>query len=330
MWRIGMLAGTGTGRKRILPALRDSRLCRVTVVHGRDPERLSEIRRGDKAIRLVTDAAEFAELSDLFDMVYVGSPPFLRPRHIALAAKLGKPVLCEKPLATTPDQLADVLAAVTAADVPFAVAHHVRHQPAVADIKQIIDGGSLGAIRDAHLQWDFMMDLKGHNAAWKLQPSLAGSSSMYDSGVHALDLAVLLFGTPRAVCAIGQRRRTSEFMDSVAATLDYDTHTVTVTTSQAADSQANDLVVTGTEGVLRAPSLLSEKSLETLLIHRGQHHERRDYPATNLYRAMVEDFCRSIDGVPMVGTTIPHAVATSHILFAIEEAITTGRTVRMG
>lgn len=328
--RIGMLAGTGTGRKRILPGLRDSRLCRVTVVQGRDPERLSEIRRDDKTIRLVTDTAEFAGLSDLFDLVYVGSPPFLRPPHIALAAKLGKPILCEKPLATTPDQLADVLAAVAAADVPFAVAHHVRHQPAMADIKQMIDGGSLGAIRDVHLQWDFMMDLKGPNAAWKLKPSLAGSSSMYDSGVHALDLAVLLFGTPRAVCAIGQRRRTSELMDSVAATLDYDTHTVTVTTSQAADSQANDLVVTGTEGVLRAPSLLSEKSLETLLIHRGQHHERREYRATNLYRAMVEDFCRSIEGAPMVGTTIPHAVATSHILFAIEQAISTGRTVQMG
>lgn len=325
-----MLGGTGTGRKRILPAVRDSPLCQVTAVYGRDPARLGEIRRSDAAIRLTTDPAKFAGLHDHFDVVYIGSPPFLRRPHIALATRLGKPILCEKPLATTRDQLAEVLATVAVAGVPFALAHHLRHQPAVAEIKELIDGRALGVVRDAHLQWDFLMDLEAPNAAWKLKPSLAGSSSMYDSGVHAIDLAVLLFGSPRAVSAVGQRRRTSELVDSVAATLDYGTHLVTVTTSQAASPDANDLVITGTDGAVRAPSLLGERPLRTLFLTRGQHRERRDYSATNLYQAMVEDFCRSLDGGATVGTTLPEAAASSEILFAIEAAVAAGRTVPIG
>jgi predicted dehydrogenase len=329
MWRMGMLAGTGTGRKRIMPALRGSDRCRVTVVQGRDPARLNEIERSDAAVRLVADTGAFVARSELYDVVYIGSPPFLRSEHIAVAAKLAKPILSEKPLATTHTQLAEIQAMVTAAGVPLCVAHHVRHQPAVTEIKQLIDGGVLGSVRDVRLQWDFTMDLHGHNAAWKLQPALAGSSSMFDSGVHAVDLAVHLFGAPGRVSAVGQRRRTPEFMDSVTAILDYGTHAVTVATSQAADPHANDLVVTGSEGSLHAPSLLGEVSAAALLLTRGRHTEERRYPAVNLYRAMVHDFCGWLEGAPSAGTTMSDAVATSNVLFAIEAAIASGRTVQV-
>ncbi|MFG1675419.1 Gfo/Idh/MocA family protein [Micromonospora sp. NPDC049282] len=324
-----MLAGTGTGRKRLLPALRESTMCRVTVVQGRDPGRLREVARQDASIRLVTDPVEFIRSRDLFDVVYLASPPFLRGEHLALAAAAGKPVLCEKPLAISEAHLTEVCRVVAEAGMPFGVAHHLRHQPAVTDLAELLRDGSLGALQDSHLRWNFVMDLAAPNASWKVRPHLAGSSSMWDSGVHALDLVVLLFGVPRAVCAVGQRRRTPELVDAVTAILDFGTHTVTVTTSQAGVGGGNDLVVTGSTAVVRAPGMLGERSLRTLLVEGGPRGGRRDYPATDLYRAMVEDFCRWLQGAPAVGTTMSEAVTTSRLLLAIEESVARGRTIEL-
>ncbi|MGW4741056.1 Gfo/Idh/MocA family protein [Nocardia xishanensis] len=321
-----MLGGTGTGRKRILPACLGSRRCRVTVVQGRDPERLAEVTAAG-GIRPTTDIEEFAALHDEYDLVYIGSPPFLRVPHIALAARLRKPILCEKPLAVDPDQLEEITATVIRAGVPLAVAHQVRHQPAIAEIVRILDEGSIGTLRDAHLQWNFPMNTKAPNAVWKLDPDHAGSSSMFDSGVHLVDLALLLFGSPRAVCALGQHRMNSRHIDSVTAVLDYLTHTVTVTTSQVSSSAANDLVVTGTNGLLLAPSIFGEQPLTELWLRWAGGATTRRFPASNLYRAMVEDFCGRLDGATAVGTGMSDAVATSKVLFAIEAAIADRRIV---
>jgi len=324
MWRIGMLAGTGTGRKRILPALRGSDLCRVTVVQGRDPDRLAEVRRTDAGVRLTTSRREFAGLSQLYDVVYIGSPPFRHPDDVAFATGLGKPVICEKPLATNHHQVQAIARTVQAAGVPFTVAHQLRHQQATVDIERIVRDGTLGPVCGSHLQWAFQMDVTAPNAAWKLNPDLAGSSSMFDSGVHAVDLAILLFGTPRAVNAFGHRRRSGDVVDSVTAMLDYGTFGVTVAASTTASTHANDLVVTCSDGVLYAPSMLGENSTPTLHIRRRDDAERRDYASTNLYQAEVENFCRLLAGGPAVGTTLADAVAASNVLFAIEEAVASG------
>lgn len=318
-WRIGALAGTGTGRKRILPALRDSPLCAITVVQGRDPGRLAEFTRADPAIHAVTDADAFAALADAFDVVYVGSPPYLHREHIELAAGLGKPILCEKPLALTAADAEAIERIVADAGVRLAVAHQVRHQQVVDDLLALVAGGELGEVRDSHLQWDFLMDMSAPNAAWKLDPALGGASCMWDCGVHALDLAVLLFGAPRAVAAVGQRRRTERVMDAVTAVLDYGTHLVTIAASQSAAPHANDLTITGTGATVRVAGLLGERPARQLRL--DPRDEVRTYPAGNLYRSMVEDFCRSLDGAPQRGTTLPQAVATTAVLRAIDRAV---------
>jgi predicted dehydrogenase len=321
-----MLAGTGTGRKRILPGLRASELCRVTVLHGRDRGRLEEVRRTDRGVRLTTDRAEFAQLADLYDLVYIGSPPFLHLADITLAAGLGKPILCEKPLVTSTEQLAAVVDVVQASAVPFMLAHQVRHQPAVAQIKRLISSNALGSVCAAHLQWMFIMSLTAPNAVWKRDPSLAGTSAVFDSGVHAVDLAVHLFGTPRRVCATGHRRLAGEVIDSVTTILDYEAFAATITTSQAGSPDANGLTITCADGVIAAPALLGERSTQTLHMTYQGDTRQHQYPPVNLYRAEVENFCRQLTDGPIVGTTLADAVAASRIMFAIEESMASGQT----
>ena len=331
MWRIGMLGGTGTGRKRILPALRDSQTCQVTVVEGRSHSRLAEIRNGDSTVRLVSGTAEFEQLADLFDVVYIGSPPFLRTRHVAIATRLGKPILCEKPLATNRQQAMEVAELVRAAGVPFMLAHQVRHQSAVADIKAAVDAGTWGSVRGAHLQWTFRMDRQAPNAVWKARPELAGSSSMFDSGVHAVDLATYWFGAPRAVYATGGASLgEAVVLETVTAVLEYDGFAATVLTSQDAVSHDNGVSITFANAAVRAPGLLGEQPARMIELISGLGHERREYPAGNLYRAEVEDFCASNGGGWTNGATLADAEVTTEVLFAIEDAVASGRRTLVG
>jgi predicted dehydrogenase len=327
MWRIGILSGTGTARKRTIPALQGSELCRVSVVHGRDGDRLQQVAELDARIRLTSSEREFAELRDEYDVIYVASPPFLHRAHLVLAAQLGKPVICEKPLVARREDLGAVLDLIEAHAMPLMVAHHVRHQPAVTDIIELLRSRRFGAPVAATLQWCFRMDHRAPNAGWKLDPTLGGSNAMFDSGVHAIDLAVLLFGTPARVGAVAHKVRGKDVWDSVLALLDYPGLAVTVLASQSAVSDGNGLRITFERCLLRADGLLGEQALRAIDIVGEAGQERLRYEPVNLYRAEVEDFCRSLEGSTTIGTSAADAAAASRVLFAVEDAVRTARLV---
>jgi predicted dehydrogenase len=325
--RIGALSSTGTVRKRIVPALLRSDISRVTVAHGRSDARLAELLGEDPSIHLARSEDEFLGLRDHYDIVYIGSPPFLHQRHIELALSLGLPVICEKPLVADLEHLEPVVALVKASRLPFMVAHHVRHQRAIDDIVAILASGRLGSPRSARLQWCFMMDHASRNSRWKLQPDLGGSSVMFDAGVHAIDLALVLFGPPKAVTAFGRHVRTSAVYDAVVTVLRYPQLVVTVVASQSHPAASNDLTVECDSGSLHARGLFSEASVRTVDLVQGSHRAELKYEPVDLYRAEVENFCCSLTDCRPVGTTLSDAAVAARILMAAEESISRGREI---
>lgn len=115
---------------------------------------------------------------------------------IALAAaRAGKAILCEKPLANTADEAEQMLAAAEAAGVPHMLCHNYRRAPAVTLAKRLIDEGRLGRIhhyRGTYLQ-DWIVD-PDFPRVWRLEKAKAGSGALGDIGSHSLDLARYLVG----------------------------------------------------------------------------------------------------------------------------------------
>src|SRR5581483_75595 len=96
------------------------------------------------------------------------------------AAEAGKHVLCEKPLARTPDEARQMLEAVQRAGVVHMVAFNYRRTPA----------GALGRVltfRGTYLQ-DWSAD-PDSPLSWRFQRSVAGSGALGDIGTHVLDIA---------------------------------------------------------------------------------------------------------------------------------------------
>jgi predicted dehydrogenase len=329
VWRIGVLSGTGTALKRIIPALVGSDVCRVTVVHGRNVARLRDVLELDSTIRVVGSEAEFAELRARYDIVYIASPPFLHGSHIGLAAGLGLPIICEKPLVTDYRELRSTVRLVEDAGVPFMLGHHVRHQRAVADLVDLVRTERLGRPISASLQWCFMMDQSARNARWKSQPHLGGPNAMWDAGVHAIDLAILLFGLPDRVSAVGHHVRSTAVFDSAVALLDYSGYPVTVVASQSGHPRQNDLRITFSSAAIHAPALLGETSAREIELLEGSRKTQLTYEPVDLYRAEVENFCRSLDASVTAGTTIHEAAAATSVLAVAEESMRTGQMLRV-
>jgi predicted dehydrogenase len=119
------------------------------------------------------------------------------------AAKAGKAILCEKPLARTLDEAQRMVVAVRKARVVNMVCHNYRRIPAIALAKQMIERGELGErlfhFRARYAQ-DWIVDPK-FPLVWRLQSGIAGSGALGDIFSHIVDLGRHLVGEFREVCA---------------------------------------------------------------------------------------------------------------------------------
>lgn len=170
----------------------------------------------------VTDYREMLADPEI-DVVDISTPGSSHCEIAVAAAKAGKIVFCEKPIANTLAEAEQMAAAMEASGKASLVFHNYRGAPAVAMIKAMIDRGDLGDIyhfRGTYLQ-DWIMDPE-FPLVWRLQKATAGSGSHGDLGAHVIDLARHLVGDFDEVCGmmhtfIKQRPLVGEIDDRMGA-----------------------------------------------------------------------------------------------------------------
>jgi predicted dehydrogenase len=141
------------------------------------------------------------------DLVDICLPNNLHKEVAIAAAKAGKMIICEKPLARDGKEAAPMVKAVEKAGVPNLVSFNYRRIPAVTLAKQLIDQGKLGKIfhyRAKFLQdWTISKDLpQGGDALWRLDVKAAGSGVTGDLLAHCIDTALWLNGSISTVNAM--------------------------------------------------------------------------------------------------------------------------------
>jgi predicted dehydrogenase len=136
------------------------------------------------------------------DVVDICTPNDTHCEIAIAAAKAGKAILCEKPMARNVAEAERMVAAVKKARVVNMVCHNYRRIPAIALAKQMLDGGEIGErifhCRARYAQ-DWIIDPK-FPLTWRLQSSVAGSGALGDIFSHIVDLARHLVGEFSEVC----------------------------------------------------------------------------------------------------------------------------------
>jgi len=144
---------------------------------------------------------------DDIDLVDICLPNNLHADVAIAAAKAGKMILCEKPLARDGREAEGMVKAIQKAGVPNFVSFNYRRIPAVTLAKKLIDEGRLGKVfhyRAKFLQdWTISKDVpQGGDALWRLDVKAAGSGVTGDLLAHCIDTALWLNGSIESVTAM--------------------------------------------------------------------------------------------------------------------------------
>jgi predicted dehydrogenase len=189
---------------------------------GREREALEEARARLGWAEATTDWREQVA-DDRVGLFVNGGPNAFHAEPTIAAARAGKHVLCEKPLALSAGEAHTMWRAAEDAGVVHATGFNYRFVPAVRLARELVQSGELGEIvhfRARYLQswgWDAPPD------DWHFDPSVAGTGALGDLGAHSIDLARHLVGEIRSVSAMVRTfvpgRRVD---DSFVATVEFD------------------------------------------------------------------------------------------------------------
>jgi predicted dehydrogenase len=200
----GIVGFGWVARDFVAPAIRDAGHRLVAVC---DPEPAA--RAAAERLGAQTYADLDALCADLaVEAVYVATPNHLHRAGVEAAARAGRAVLCEKPMATTLPDAEAMVAAVERAGILYGTAFDQRHHPAHRAIRAALVEGAVGtitAIRIVYACW--LGPDWGAGDNWRIDAAKAGGGALMDLAPHGLDLAAFLVGSPiEAVAALTQTR----------------------------------------------------------------------------------------------------------------------------
>jgi len=185
----GMIAELGH-----LPALANTQGIDLYAVYDVSFARAVEMQKRFHVEHAYPTEQEFWE-SDI-DAVVICTPAPLHKEHVLSAAKYGKHVLCEKPLATNAADIVVMDRAMQVAKRMLFVGFTYRFSPSALDIYRLVREGAIGDVRSLRLVYLWNLHGKWNwNSQGKLIPSplrvgrMIEGGPMVDCGVHQIDLA---------------------------------------------------------------------------------------------------------------------------------------------
>jgi 1,5-anhydro-D-fructose reductase (1,5-anhydro-D-mannitol-forming) len=274
------------------------------------------------------------------EVVYVATPHNLHREHVMKAARAGKHVLCEKPLALTTNDSEDMVNSCRYAGVHLGVCFQNRYHPVHVEMRRLIQAGAVGDL--IHVRSQYSRLLPGSWTGWRANPSLTGVPSLVGMGtltglaIHALD--VVRYITGEEGCEFGA------MMDRAATegTAENDVAILvrmsgggfaTVHASRRSPRANNDVVVDGSKarvGGLGTVGTLLEGSLEFVT---DAEIRRTDYadpdPQTGLYSLAIEDFSRCVSQGATPVATGEDGLIMTRWLEAIVRSAQQGQTVSL-
>ena len=138
-----------------------------------------------------------AAASPEVDAMYLCTPHHLHREHALMAAKAGKHILVEKPIARNLEESEEMVAQARRAGVTLMVAENYRFMPAVRRAKELIEEGAIGSLRSIQLQEEAHFQPR----QWRTDQELNGGGVLIDGGIHKMDILVYLTGMPEQVFA---------------------------------------------------------------------------------------------------------------------------------
>ena len=280
------------------PALKVTKHCRLAGVVTGDPAKgrrwAKEYGFPEKNVYSYDTMHQMADNPDI-DIVYVVTPNSMHAEHTIAAAKAGKHVICEKPMAINVAECDAMIAACRDAGKKLSIGYRLHFDPYHRELMQLAKDPSFGPFKKMKGGFAFVMGRK----VWRAERKLAGGGPLMDLGIYVVQNACMAAGglttgggplvAPVAVTAReGEKTKPEMFTDveqSISWTLEFaDGSTAEGRTSYA--DQYNEFRNDAEHGWFEAHSAFSYSGIHART-SRGELHFN---PPVNQQALQMDDF----------------------------------------
>jgi predicted dehydrogenase len=189
------LVGLGSlSEHQIAPALTKTKFCKLTgLVSGHPDKAKAWAQKYGLPESNIYDYQNFDRIKDNpdIDIVYVVLPNSMHAEYTIRAAKAGKHVLCEKPMAISVKECDAMIAACKAAQRQLAIGYRLHFEPYNLEMVRMAREKTYGAVKVIEAAAGFPI---GDPSQWRLNKALAGGGSLMDIGIYALQAARYIAG----------------------------------------------------------------------------------------------------------------------------------------
>lgn len=182
--RYGIIGFGGFAERAIMPAIKASENSELVAIQKRSID-MARWKAEEHGIPFYFDSVEKLVSSDSVDAVFIVSSNAQHHFDTLTAAKAGKHVLVEKPMAVNVSQAEEMINACKKAGVKFMVGHMLRFSPLVLRMKEIVQSGMIGDL--SYIQSHFIYDVNQSQRSWVLNKNEAGGGPLFDIAIHCLD-----------------------------------------------------------------------------------------------------------------------------------------------
>ncbi len=217
------LCGLGNySRGQLGPALKLTQHCQLTGVITGSKEKGVQWAKDygfpEKNIYHYDTMQQLADNPDI-DIVYVVTPNALHAPHTIAAAKAGKHVICEKPMAMNAAECDTMIAACKAANVRLSIGYRLHFEPNTQELKRLARDKDFGVFMKMSGGNGFRMQRK----VWRADYKLSGGGPLMDMGIYSVQAACMAAGdaTCVAVTAKEHAKTRPEIFADVEEGLDY-------------------------------------------------------------------------------------------------------------
>ena len=301
--RWGILSTANIAREKVIPGMRRAARTEVAAIASRDGMRAREVA-AELGIPTAHDSYEALLADPAIDAVYIPLPNHLHKRWTLEAARAGKHVLCEKPLAMTSADAREMVEGCRAAGVHLQEAFMYRLHPSWVAVREMVAAGRIGRLTAVQSWYSYYND----NAANIRNIRAVGGGALYDIGCYCVNLSRMLFAAePTRVQAALARDPAGGTDVLTSGLLEFDGGGVATFTcsTRAEDDQRVHLY--GTKGRISIGipfNIPPDRPAEVFVTAGGDppvapHTEVLTFPIADPYAVEVEHFAAVvIDGAP--------------------------------
>jgi predicted dehydrogenase len=322
--RWGVL-GAARINRRLIPGLKQSNNAELLAIASRDRDKAHQAA-AQWGAELAYDSYEALLNDRRIEAVYIPLPNTLHVEWAIKAAQAGKHVLCEKPLALTPEDVLKVKEAAENNKVQVMEAFMYRFHPQQERVRELLAEGAIGEARVVRASFAFPMVTGNYNI--RLDNALGGGA-IWDVGCYGVNVARWMLGIdPVSVYAEATLEQGVDV--SAVAILDFGAQKRAVMDFGLNYGRRSFYEIIGTAGTLSVENMWQEPDIEGYVYLRNEKGLTTEpFAPVNHFKLEVEAFSQAIlDGQP-APYPLSDSVENARACNALQQSIREGHRIQL-